>query len=99
MAEVDPIQTASAPVVETPSGTGAWVIQIAAAESEAGAMKILSKAQSVGGMALANANPFTQSVKKGSSTLYRARLAVLIARIRPGRHAKPLKRKQYGCFA
>lgn len=99
VAAVDPIQTASAPPIEAPSGNGAWVIQIAAAESEAGAMKILSKAQSVGGKALANANPFTQSVKKGSATLYRARFGGFDSKDQAWIACEALKRKQYGCFA
>lgn len=99
VAVLDPIQTASAPVVESPSGTGAWVIQIAAAESEAGAMKILSKAQSAGGRALANANPFTQSVTKGSATLYRARFGGFDSKEQAWTACEALKRKQYGCFA
>ena len=57
---IDPVTTASAAQeIEVPSGNGAWIIQIAATDSEAGAMKILNKAQSVGGKALASANPFT----------------------------------------
>jgi D-alanyl-D-alanine carboxypeptidase len=99
VAEVDPIQTASARQVEEPSGNGSWVIQIAAAESEDGAMNILSKAQSAGGKALANANPFTQSVKKGSATLYRARFSGFDNKQQAWTACEALKREQYGCFA
>ena len=99
VASVDPIQTASAPQVEEPSGNGAWVIQIAAAESEADAMKILGKARNVGGKALANANPFTQSVKKGKATLYRARFSGFDTKDQAWTACEALKRKQYGCFA
>ncbi|MGB8818305.1 MAG: D-alanyl-D-alanine carboxypeptidase [Rhizobiaceae bacterium] len=95
---VDPIQTASAPV-ESPSGNGAWVIQIAAADSQAGAMKILNRAQTAGGKALANVSPFTQEVKKGSALLFRARFGGFDSKEQAWNACEALKRKQYGCFA
>ncbi len=97
---IDPVTTASAPQdMPAPSGTGAWIIQIAAAESESGAMKILNKAQSVGGKALASANPFTQQVKKGSATLFRARFGGFDTKAQAWNACEALKKKQYGCFA
>lgn len=100
VADVDPITTASAPQEEAaPSGNGAWVIQIAAADSEAGAMKILNKAQAAGGKALASANPFTQEVQKGSATLFRARFGGFDTKAQAWNACEALKRKSYGCFA
>lgn len=97
---VDPIVTASAePEVPAPSGNGAWVIQIAAADSEAGAMKILNKAQASGGRALATARPFTQEVQKGAATLFRARFSGFDTKEQAWNACEALKRKQYGCFA
>ncbi len=99
VAEPDPIVTASATEAPAPSGNGEWVIQIAAADSKAGAMKILSKAQSLGGRALANANPFTQEVQKGSATLFRARFSGFDTKAQAWNACEALKKKQYGCFA
>jgi D-alanyl-D-alanine carboxypeptidase len=50
-----------------------WVIQLAAAESEEQAKAILSRAQKRQGKVLASAQPFTETVKRGDSTLWRAR--------------------------
>ncbi len=98
--DVDPMTTASAETeVEAPSGNGAWVIQIAAADSKDGAMKILNKAQSLGGKALAGANPFTQEVQKGSATLFRARFSGFDTKKQAWNACEALKKKQYGCFA
>ncbi len=97
---IDPVTTASAPQdMPAPSGNGAWIIQIAAAESESGAMKILNKAQAVGGKALASANPFTQQVQKGSATLFRARFGGFDTKAQAWNACEALKKKQYGCFA
>jgi D-alanyl-D-alanine carboxypeptidase len=104
-ASVDPITTASAPddaqdignQSATPSG--AWVIQVAAADSENGALKILSGAKAKGGKALASAEPFTQSVKKGSTTLYRARFGGFDTKAAAWTACEALKRQNYGCFA
>ncbi len=99
-AGVDPITTASAPQeIEARSGNGSWVIQIAAADSEIGAMKILKKAQGAGGKALASANPFTQEVQKGSATLFRARFGGFDSKAQAWNACEALKKKQYGCFA
>ncbi len=104
-ADVDPMTTASAPeesqTIGKQSATpkGAWVIQIAAADSERGAMKILSGAKAKGGKALAFAEPFTQSVKKGSSTLYRARFGGFETKDAAWNACEALKKKNFGCFA
>jgi D-alanyl-D-alanine carboxypeptidase len=103
--KVDPITTASAPeesqIVGQQSAApkGAWVIQIAAADSESGAMKILSGAKAKGGKALASAEPFTQSVKKGSATLYRARFGGFETKDAAWNACEALKKKNFGCFA
>lgn len=103
--EVDPITTASAPEEsanigkQSASPKGAWVIQIAAADSDAGAMKILNGAKAKGGAALASAEPFTQSVKKGSATLYRARFGGFETKDAAWNACEALKKKNFGCFA
>jgi D-alanyl-D-alanine carboxypeptidase len=69
-----PAPTVAAPVVANPAHTG-WVIQIGATESEDEARKLLTKAQSTGHRALSAAEPFTETVEKNGSTLWRARFA------------------------
>jgi D-alanyl-D-alanine carboxypeptidase len=52
-----------------------WRIQIAAAPSQAGAEEMLDRALSKGGKVLAHASPYTEPVKSGTGTVYRARFA------------------------
>ena len=52
-----------------------WRIQIAATPSQAGAEEMLDRALSKGGKVLAHASPYTEPVKSGSGTIYRARFA------------------------
>lgn len=78
---------------------GAWVIQIAAADSENGALKILSGAKSKGGKALVMAEAFTQPVTKGGTTLFRARFAGFQTKDQAWKACEALKRQKYGCFA
>jgi D-alanyl-D-alanine carboxypeptidase len=92
-APVDPITTASS---KGPSG---WVIQIAAADSEAGARKLLSNAKFKGGRALASADPFTQAVEKGAATLYRARFSGFESKTAARNACAALKRNKVSCFA
>jgi D-alanyl-D-alanine carboxypeptidase len=91
---VDPIVTASKD--KDPSG---WVIQIAAADSEAGARKLLSNAKSKGGKALSGAEPFTQAVEKGSATLYRARFSGFENKQVAWNACAALKKQKISCYA
>jgi D-alanyl-D-alanine carboxypeptidase len=91
---VDPIVTASKG--DAPSG---WVIQIAAADSEAGARKLLSNAKSKGGKALSNAEPFTQAVEKGAATLYRARFSGFENKQVAWNACAALKKQKISCYA
>ncbi len=93
-ATVDPITTAS-----KDNNPGGWVIQIAAADSEAGARKILSNAKSKGGKALSRAEPFTQSVEKGSATLYRARFSGFENKQVAWNACAALKKQKISCYA
>jgi D-alanyl-D-alanine carboxypeptidase len=52
-----------------------WVIQLAATDDEAKAKDILDSAKSRIGRALKGAEPFTESIAKDGTTLYRARFA------------------------
>jgi D-alanyl-D-alanine carboxypeptidase len=82
----------------TPPRVG-WVIQLAAAESEAKARGILDSAREKGGRLLKDAEPFTQSVSKGNTTLYRARFAGFDARDEADQACKQLKRSGFSCFS
>ena len=52
-----------------------WMIQIGAPDDATKANDLLSRAKSRGRGALARAQPFTEKVQKGGTTLYRARFA------------------------
>ncbi len=90
--KVDPITTAS----NDPSG---WVIQIAATDNEEGAYKLLSGAKSKAGKALAPATPFTQAVRKGSQTLYRARFSGFASKEAAWNACSVLKKQKVSCYA
>jgi D-alanyl-D-alanine carboxypeptidase len=91
-APVDPITTAS----NDPKG---WVIQIAAADSQSGAHKLLSDAKFKAGKALSSAEPFTQEVEKGASKLYRARFSGFETKTAAWNACAALKKQKISCFA
>jgi D-alanyl-D-alanine carboxypeptidase len=64
-------ETADAPAL-TPGG---WKIQIAASPSQQSAEELLDRALAKAGKVLANASPYTEPVRSGATTLYRARFA------------------------
>lgn len=80
-----------------PARTG-WVIQLAAAESDAKARVILNSAVEKTGRLLKSAEPFTEPVSKGGATLYRARFAGFEAESAQDA-CKVLKRAGFGCIA
>jgi D-alanyl-D-alanine carboxypeptidase len=53
----------------------AWIIQVGAFPEQEKAQERIRAAQNLGKDLLANANPFTEKVMKGSQELYRARFA------------------------
>ena len=77
---------------------GTWVIQIGATDAADKATDLLNRAKSESRATLASARPFTEKVRKGDSTLYRARFAGLDT---GGAEAacKVLKRSGFACFA
>jgi D-alanyl-D-alanine carboxypeptidase len=77
---------------------GGWMIQIGATDDMDKATELLVRAKSKGAKALAAAEPFTEKVKKGSATLYRARFAGLQADSAE-LACKTLKRSGFACFA
>ncbi len=77
---------------------GEWVIQIGATDAADKATDLLTRAKVEGRSALGAARPFTEKVKKGDSTLYRARFAGLEPQEAEAA-CKALKRSGFACFA
>ncbi len=77
---------------------GGWVIQIGATDAPGKATDLLNRAKSEGRSALASARPMTEKVKKGDSTLYRARFVGLDTGSAEAA-CKTLKRSGFACIA
>ena len=75
-AALPPHNAAPAPSAPQQTHSG-WIIQVGAFPAENEAKQRLSAVQSRASRYLASADPFTESVSKGSTTLYRARFAGL----------------------
>ncbi|MFN8830075.1 MAG: SPOR domain-containing protein [Labrys sp. (in: a-proteobacteria)] len=76
-----------------------WIIQIGATDSEGAARKLLDRARSTGHRALADAEPFTESVEKNGSTLWRARFAGFDDQKQARAACAALKSKSFSCLA
>jgi D-alanyl-D-alanine carboxypeptidase len=74
-----------------------WMIQIGAPENLAKANALLSRARERNRSTLASAKPVTEKVRKGDSTLYRARFAVLDSASAEAA-CRSLKRTGFSCF-
>jgi D-alanyl-D-alanine carboxypeptidase len=77
---------------------GEWVIQIGALPSEALAQDRLKEAQNKGARLLTRAEPFTERVTKGETTLFRARFAGF-DRSAAEAACSHLKRNEIACLA
>ncbi len=75
-----------------------WMIQLGATDEPGKATELLSRARSQGHAMLAGAKPFTETVRKGNETLYRARFAGLEEQSAESA-CKTLKRSGFSCFA
>jgi len=101
--EAQPLPVAAPKLVATPAAesqkarTG-WVIQLGATDDEEKARGLLSKARSANPKALADADPFTEKVQKGDSTLFRARFGGFDSGEAEAT-CKALKRSGFSCFA
>lgn len=89
----------AAEVVQAPTPRSPWVVQIAATETVSQAMTMLKKAKGAAGSQLAEAEPFTESVATGGSTLYRARFAGFGSKDEAWKACAALKRSSYNCYA
>lgn len=74
-----------------------FMIQIGATDDADKAQDLLARAKASGKSALGAATPFTEQVKKGSETLYRARFAGL-DETQAEAACKTLKKSGFGCF-
>ncbi len=75
-----------------------WLIQVGATDAADKATDLLDRARSQGRSALAAARPFTEKVRRGGTTLYRARFAGLDTGEAEAA-CKTLKRSGFACFA
>jgi D-alanyl-D-alanine carboxypeptidase len=89
----EPAQAAAVP------GRSGWIIQIGATDSESAARKLLDKARSTGHRLLVSAEPFTESVERNGSTLWRARFAGFNDQRQAQAACAALKSKDFACMA
>jgi D-alanyl-D-alanine carboxypeptidase len=94
------LAAASEPAVSSSraSGRGDWMIQVGAFPDQSQAQERLKAAQSHAKMVLGAAEPFTERVVKGQSTLYRARFAGF-DKDSAETACKHLKRNDIACLA
>ncbi len=76
-----------------------WQVQIAAAETESGAVEMLKKAKSRTGSALRSRAPYTEPVQANGQTLYRARFVGFETKTAALSACKTLKRAKFACYA
>lgn len=76
-----------------------WVIQIAAASNELEARRMLNEARGAAGRPLAQAQPVTEAVSRGGSTLVRARFAGFSDRRSADAACAALIRQDFDCMA
>jgi D-alanyl-D-alanine carboxypeptidase len=91
-------KTDPAPVAVGKPAVSGWVIQIGATDDAGKAAALLSKAKSQKGALLASAHAFTETVRRGNETLYRARFAGL-EESKAEAACKALKSSGFSCFA
>jgi D-alanyl-D-alanine carboxypeptidase len=86
------------PASRPPQTRSGWVIQVGAYPAESEAKERLALAKSKASRLLASASPFTETVQRGETTLYRARFAGL-EREQAEAACKFLKRNDVDCLA
>lgn len=89
---------AQAPAVEDTQEPG-WQVQIAAAETESGAVEMLNHARSKTGKSLSGSVPYTEPVEANGKTLYRARFVGFETKTAALSACKTLKRAKFACYA
>jgi len=76
-----------------------WQIQIAAAETEDGAISMLKTAKGRLGPALRGYDPYTEPVEANGTTLYRARFVGFETKTAAWKACGALKRERFSCYA
>jgi D-alanyl-D-alanine carboxypeptidase len=76
-----------------------WIIQIGATDSEGAARQLLSSAKAAGNKALSSARPFTETVSRNGSTLWRARFAGFSDQNQAQSACSALKAASFACVA
>ncbi|AXS42613.1 SPOR domain-containing protein [Breoghania sp. L-A4] len=87
-----------APEKAKPTPPSGWQVQIAAAESEEGALDLLKKAQAKAGDALAGSALYTETVEASGSTLYRARFVGFDSKASAKAACRSLKKAKFACY-
>jgi D-alanyl-D-alanine carboxypeptidase len=98
VAEVAPAVVVPTPPSKPPQVRTGWIIQVGAYPAEGEAKQRLNAVKSKASSLLKAADPFTESVHKGGTTLYRARFAGL-DKDRAEAACKFLKRNDVDCVA
>ena len=84
---------------DPPAARTGWRIQIAATPSQASAEDMLDRALSKAAKVLAHASPYTEPVKSGDTTLYRARFAGFTSKEAARSACTYLARQKITCLA
>ncbi|MEX6507642.1 serine hydrolase [Jiella sp. M17.18] len=92
-------QDATGSVADQAQPSSPWVVQIAATDDPTSAMSMLKAAQRKVGGAVAKAQPFTEPVRSGAQSLYRARFAGFGSKDQAWNACAALKRADYNCYA
>lgn len=92
----DMMQTSA--IRPTAAGTrSAWEVQIAASDSEAAALSLLKSAKSSLSSGYSGLSPYTEAVRSGGATLYRARFTGFDNQADALSACKDLKAQSYSC--
>ena len=92
-------ETVTVATSDAPEPEQGWQVQIAAAESETGAIDMLKRAKSKTGKALKTRTLYTEPVEANGQTLYRARFVGFETKTAALSACKTLKRAKFACYA
>ncbi|ADZ70250.1 D-alanyl-D-alanine carboxypeptidase [Polymorphum gilvum] len=98
-AAADEPTTVTVATNNTADRASGWQVQIAAAESELEAIRLLKKARAATGSALRSREPYTEPVQTNGQTLYRARFVGFGDKTAAMNACKSLKRAKFACYA
>jgi len=93
----DMMQTSVAAPSAVPPGRSRWEVQIAATDSEAAALSMLKSAKDSLSSGHAGVAPYTEAVRTGGATLYRARFTGFDTQAEALSACKDLKARSYSC--